>query len=672
MCTLRAGFLFFLAAGSLTQDRSMSLDSSPVSKVIKLLKDMQDQLLSDKKAEEEMFDKMSCWCKVNGEGKTEAVETATRRIADLDSRIKALTAKASELTTSIKQLEDEVASNTESLATATKMREEEHAQFNANEKDLLLSIDSLKHALVVLAPKSGKFSFLQSSSETSSLSEIKARLRGITTDELLSQILSPTDRHAISAFMQGGSKSPDEILGVLKQMKVEFEKNLKDMQGTESSSSSEFDALKAAKTSEIAAGEKLIKEKTAQLSRTKVANAEAKEDLEDTENALSADQAFLVDLKERCSVSDKEWEERSKVRSKEISAVTEAIGILTDEDAHDLFHKSLSFLQLSSTRRVVTKVQRAREAASRILLRQGQKTGNKALVQLAASARLDGFAAVTKDIEGMIADLKAESADEIKHKDYCNDEFHKNEMETLEVEDTIKDLTTMINDDTSTMGTLKGEIAELQAEIADTQLNVQRANENRAKENKEFQSTVADQRATQVILKKALDRLKKFYEDGALVQLKAKAHHRQEPGAAAPPPPAGFSDYKSNSGSGSVMTMIEGIINDAKETETDAIKAENDSEAAYHSLLAESFRSVESNQRAITDKTEQRAKAESAKAAAEGDKDAAVATAESLAATKAQLHASCDYVLANFEVRQEARASEVESLQSAIAALRTA
>merc|ERR1719407_20820 len=144
----------------------------------------------------------------------------------------------------------------------------------------------------------------------------------------------------------------------------------------------------------------MIKEKTALLGKTKVQLAEAKEDLEDTTSAMEADQAFLVDLKERCSVSDKEWEERSKVRSKEISAVTEAIGILTDEDAHDLFHKSLSFLQLSSTRRVVTKVQRAREAASRVLLRQGQKSGNKSLVQLAAAARLDNFKKVTDSIDG--------------------------------------------------------------------------------------------------------------------------------------------------------------------------------------------------------------------------------------------------------------------------------
>ena len=105
----------------------------------------------------------------------------------------------------------------------------------------------------------------------------------------------------------------------------------------------------------------------------------------------------------------------------------------------------------------------------------------------------------------------------------------------------------------------------------------------------------------EVILKKALDRLKKFYEDGALVQLQSKAHHRQEPGAAAPPPPQGstsgalravapgilfchgvgrFDDYEQNKHSGGVLSMIQEIIDESKTMENDAIRAENDSQAA--------------------------------------------------------------------------------------------
>merc|ERR1719420_893892 len=71
-----------------------------------------------------MYDKLSCWCKVNGEGKGTAVEIAEQKTADLSSRIKSLTAKSSELEGSIKTLDEEVAANTQALDSATAMREE--------------------------------------------------------------------------------------------------------------------------------------------------------------------------------------------------------------------------------------------------------------------------------------------------------------------------------------------------------------------------------------------------------------------------------------------------------------------------------------------------------------------------------------------------------------------
>merc|ERR1719443_2671696 len=521
-----------------------------------------------------MYDKLSCWCKVNGDGKGTAVEIAEGKASDLNSRIKALTAKSSELDESIKTQESEVAANKKALASATSMREEALSKFRDEEKDMILSIDSLKNALVVLEKTLGltQQSFLQSGTFTTVRANVREVMSKSKADDILSQILNPSDRDVLSAFLQGklSAASPGqggEIMGVLKQMKTEFESNLADMQGEESKSVTEFGELKEAKTSEISAGEKMIKEKTALLGKTKVQLAEAKEDLEDTTGAMEADQSFLVDLKERCSMSDKEWEQRSKTRSLEIAAVGEAIKILTDDDAHDLFGGTLSFLQLSSTRRTLSKEDFAREQASHTLLREGSKSGRKALVQLSASVRLDAFKKVEEEINGMIADIEQESADEVALKAMCKDKFHKNDMEIMENEDTIKDLTTKINDFASAIDTLEKEIAALKAEILETTIEVQRSNELRVKQNKEFQSAVADQRATQVILKKALDRLGDFYAE-QFVQLKAK--HRvmkQEPGAAAPPPPPGFSEYKSNEGSGSVMTMIEGIITDAKNME---------------------------------------------------------------------------------------------------------
>jgi chromosome segregation ATPase len=663
--------VLLIAVHSLNARRDMASDSSPVSKVIKLLKDMKDQLIADKTADEEMYDKLACWCKKNGNGKGAAVEIADQKISSLNSEIEALTAKSSELGTDITTLDAEVASNTQALATATKMREEEMAKFQGEEKDMILSIDSLKNALVVL--EKSQASFLQKAS----FLRVRANVRNVVSkskaEDILNQILSPTDRDALTAFMQAPAHTPQsgEIMGILKQMKTEFASNLADMQGDEAKAVSEYAALKEAKSGEIAAGEKMVKEKTALLGKTKIALADAKEDLEDTTATMTADQAFLVDLKERCGVSDKEMEMRSKTRALEIQAVGETIGILTDEDAHDMFHKTMSFLQLSSTRRTVSKQTLQREEASRMILKQSKKSGRRALVQLAASVQLDGFQKVKDDINGMIADLEAESADEVKHIDFCKAEFHKNDMAVAENANVLKDITTKINDLASKIDTLTDEIAALKAEIEDMIIEMQRANELRVKQNKEFQEAVSDQRATQAILKKALDRLAEFYSQHSLVQLSAKSKvskaSKQEP-----PPPSVGSDYKANAGSGSVMTMIEGIITDAAEMEGESIKSEQDAEVAYHSFLEESYAALDAAQRSVTNKVEEKAQTESAKVEAEGDKEDAEATAESLAEAKTELHKSCDYMMENFEARETARDGEVEGLQAALAKLSTA
>ena len=51
-------------------------------KVLKLLKDMQGQLESEKAKEEEVYAKLSCWCEVNGKEKDAAVDAALRKTAE--------------------------------------------------------------------------------------------------------------------------------------------------------------------------------------------------------------------------------------------------------------------------------------------------------------------------------------------------------------------------------------------------------------------------------------------------------------------------------------------------------------------------------------------------------------------------------------------------------------
>merc|ERR1719502_2529855 len=86
--------------------------------------------------------------------------------------------------------------------------------------------------------------------------------------------------------------------------------------------------------------------------------------------------------------------------------------------------------------------------------------------------------------------------------------------------------------------TLTDEISAAKSQIAEMQMNLQRASENRQKENLDFQKTVADQKATQEILAKALEKLATFYDKESLVQ---KGHAHQ-----APPVPQ--MEYKESAG----------------------------------------------------------------------------------------------------------------------------
>merc|ERR1712187_244469 len=269
-----------------------------------------------------------------------------------------------------------------------------------------------------------------------------------------------------------------------------------------------YEDLKAAKEAEIAAGQEQIDTKTQELADTDEKNAQAKEDVEDTKKSLSADEQFLMMLKEKCSMTDSEWEERQKTRQLEMEACSKALAVLSSDDAHDLFTKTFnpSLLQKESSMH-----SERRSQASKLLSAAARKLQNPRLATLAVRVRLDAFTRVKNAIDDRVAQLLKEKEDEIKHKDFCVDEFNTNELQTEKKEREKADLTAKIEDLEMTIKQLTEAIDALKAEIAEMQVQLKRAGEDREKENKEFQMTVADQRATQKLLTAALNILKGFY-----------------------------------------------------------------------------------------------------------------------------------------------------------------
>jgi chromosome segregation ATPase len=659
------------AASALSFDAMSAARNKPVSKVTTLLKDMLKQLEKEAKEDQEIYDNLACWCTTNDAEKSKAIADAEARIDDLENKIKEYTATAARLTQEIEALEEEVEEETAALAKATKLREEEVAEFEAEEKFLLESIAALDAAVDVLKTHHGGASLLQM--PRNSAKSVATTLQHVMQKgaPLLKGVLTHKDRRAIAAFVQAPgdyfdaaptfkqSYAPQsgQIFGILTQMKETFEKDLADAQAEEAKSQKAYEELKAAKEAQIAAAKAAIERKSQELADTNEKKAQAEVDLEDTKNSLSADEQFLMTLKEKCSLTDKEFQERTTTRQLEMEAVSKAMTILSGDDAHDVFSRTFTFLQSGATQH-----SQRRQQASKLLSAVAHKLRNPRLAQLAIKVKLDAFTKVKKAIDDMIAMLLQEKADEIKHKDFCTDELNTNQLQTEKKTREKLDLEAHIESLENTIKKLTDEILTLEAEVADLQLELKRAGEDREKASAEFQMTVADQRAAQALLKKALTVLEGFYGKS-----EAAAFAQQEP--VGPPPPPGFKEYKKNAMSGGVMAEITQIIEDAEAMEKDAIKFEADAEATYEAFVNDTNASIEAKVKEHTFKVEVRAKTEAELVETKKSLEEVMNTLQELSDYNSELHKACDYVLKNFDVRQTARDEEVEALKQAKAIL---
>jgi len=641
--------LSLVAASAIKLDDNDKAWEKPIQKVMRLLNEMSEQLTKEADEDEDIMDKLGCWCHTNEQEKSKASAINSQRITDLGSAIEEFTAKSAQLTTDIETLNKEVADKTNSLDEQTQIREKDAAEFHATEKDTIQNMGSLKGALMTLGKVHGE------SLSQESLIAVKQVLRrqmkahrsllSAHQHRVVVSLLQTEPADESSALLlqaEGQAPQSGAIFGILKQMKESMETNQVQSQDDEAKAHSEFTDMSAARNQEIASAEELIGSKTQELAETGEKNAQSQQDLADTQNTLDADTEFLANLKSKCENADAEYAARSKIRNEEIQAVSDTIGILTDDDAKDLMAKT--FFQVSQN-------SNNRAKAARFMQTAAKKLHMPKLSALAVSMRADVFAEVKKNIDTMVTGLKREQKDEVVQRDFCIKEAHQNEMQTAERTNQKEDFTTFIANFETSKAELAEEIKTLNAEVDQTHVEMKRASELRQKENADFQMTITDQQATQAILAKALDRLKAFYAKKALLQVRAHT--------------AAKGDYKKSAGASGVMAMIDGVIQESKQEEKAALGAENDAQAAYEGYIADSNASLKAAGQSIVNKSENLARADEAKVKADGDLRVANEDLLKLAAYGMNLHTQCDFLTQHFDIRQQKRGEEIEALQQA-------
>merc|ERR1719183_1777218 len=223
-------------------------------------------------------------------------------------------------------------------------------------------------------------------------------------------------------------------------------KDLATATSEEEASIKDFNELMAAKTKEINTLTKEIETKTARVGELGVELISQKEDLDDTSKALAEDEQFLKDLEKDCETKDEEWAARQKIRAEELLALADTIKILNDDDALELFKKTLptpSLLQLKSSSRATK--QRALAALQQAS--QGVKKDYRIdLISLALKGRKVSFDKVLKMIDDMVALLGKEQQDDNDKKEYCEKVIDTTEDNLKQLELSVSDLGKAIAD----------------------------------------------------------------------------------------------------------------------------------------------------------------------------------------------------------------------------------
>merc|ERR1719428_355956 len=437
------------------------------------------------------------------------------------------------------------------------------------------------------------------------------------------------DRQMLVAFLQGSEQNgyapaSAEIVGILKQMQDEMEKDIAEEGAAEASAIQSYEELMAAKKSEVESLTMAIEEKMTRVGELGVEIATMKNDLEDTQESLAEDIKFLADLQKNCAIKAKEWDAICKSRSDELIALQETIKILNDDDALELFKKTIpsaSLLQIQETTSAV-------RARARAVLKASPHHGPQIdFIELYLGGKKAGFEKVIALIDEMVALLKKEQLADDEKKEYCDEQFDISEDKKKELERSISDTEKAIDETKEVLATVDEEIAALEAAIAAT----------------DPPGGIA---GTGV----------------GFVQIRA---HERVQRDAPPPPPPGASAHKKSEASGGVLAMMDMLVADVDKEMLAAEMEEKDSQDDYEKLMFDCSEKRASDSKSLTDKTAAKADGEAALQSLTDGKEALGTELKAVLDYITSLHGECDFLLEFYSQRKEARASEIDAMGKA-------
>jgi len=653
---------------------------TPMAKLVTVLTDMSAGITKSGKAEQASYDKYSCWCEETMQEKAGDITAAKQSIDDLETGIvknKALIAAGG---ATIAKRKRDMTDNDKSQQEATEVRNGEHASYTQGTSAAQQNIGALESAInTIAASAKGKKGFLETLQEAKLISAV-ATLRPVmetaeahkmkgTDLEVVSRFVAKPEEffkgHASQSALQTGnnpfgdfSDSSTKIQGVLKSMYDTFAGDLEADSVQEANRQKSFEALMVTKRREHSDMKGSLRTETKASAERSRAVALSKATLDDTKDALDADEHFFTSSKEHCQAKANSWAQRTRLRSQELSGISKAIGILNSDEAKKTFSSATKFLQVSAV------VHHPREEAYSRLKSVAAKFQDIKLAQIAISAKTTGhFDDIIVKIDKMIGVLRQEEAEDISHRDRCeakqND--NKNSMEDANLginkeQTTIKRLD---NEEKETTADIKA----FQASMEKTQKKIDDVTESRKNDAATYRQTVKDDKDSLALLEQAQAAFVKFYSDTSLVHVDAApatydtdvAPHTtfdKEGGA-----------YKGSTGEATgVVAIVEMIKEDLRKELKVSGQAEVDAQVAYlatHNALKEIWRASDA---ARTTAVVELSVFKTDNQEASDKKDEHAKDLADEKALEIAINTDCQWVEMVFEKRRASRKEEIDGL----------
>merc|ERR1712194_488093 len=470
----------------------------------------------------------------------------------------------------------------------------------------------------------------------------------------------------LNAFIQADySSSSGEIVGILKMIKENIDGELGGVVKAEESALQTYSTMKASLETLIKTSGASIEKKQESSGNVAVKIVEGKNKVSTTEKQMGDDMKTAAELKEACSGKGGEFDVRQKDAAAEVDAIGQAIGVLNNDDALDLFKTT------------DTKA----EALNQLSLLQLGTKSNAAVALLAFSARQAlqaksgkvDFSKVVKMIDDMAHLLKQEGDDDLKSRDNCNESFNDSEADQKEVAHAIKRMNAEIEDKAAAIDAQKTTIAKTTKDIKDSKDAMATASKQRSEENADFVEAVQLNKEAVELIMKAKDKLNTYYNPDLVREVPVEEAAKEEsftqlPDGVPEPWDAGARKNKAQSG-GNVLALMDTLANDLNKDTAAMEHAEQTSQSDYEKLSADLSTQGADAHKAKNQAAKTLADAGSNKQTLESTLDMKSEESADIEKTIADLHAKCDFILKAFEERKAARENGIAGLSKAKAVL---